>query len=161
MRMRNLMKQAGVFLAWVAVSALGLWIALVGRSALMQLLVTYYIGASVRRKLRARFFDQVYFVLAGLLYLVFIFAIENYLRKGLSHGDALRRFSKTIGLELLVLFPLDLVTSLLERAVLRPLSLILLTAELILGAALTVYALRRRPNPPEFFVSEEDGTAGP
>lgn len=150
MTIRKVWRQVSVFLTWLVTCALGLWIVLVGRSALLAFLVNVYIGDSVVRKLRARFFDQVYFVVAGLLYLIFIFTIENYLRSGLPQRDTLRRFAKTVGVELLVLFPLDLATALLGRSGIRLLNLLLFAAELLVGAGLLVYAVRTKPKAPDF-----------
>jgi hypothetical protein len=127
---------------------------LVIRNAFLGLLASFYVGDSMPRAWRARFFDRAYFVFAGLGLLIFIFAIDGYLRDGLERNDAVRRFAKTIGLQLLILFPADLTTSLLQRSIAGSLSMVLLPLELLLGGALLAYAVINKPAPRGFEVAE-------
>lgn len=137
-------RQILVFLAWLLDSILGFWIVVVYRNALLSGLAVYYVGESMPRAWRARFFDRAFFVIAGLAYLICIFVIDGYLRDGLTRGDVFRRFARVTGIELLALFPVDVFTSFLQRSLLGRYSLIVLPAELILGGALLVHSILAR-----------------
>lgn len=140
-RIRWLKDQSVIFLTWAMSSALGFWIMATWRAALLSSLAVLYVADSMQRAWRARFYGQAYTVIAGLLYLIFIFAIDGYLRDGLKHGDLFRRFVKTIGIEMLVLFPADLLTSLVETTLLQGPGTLVIIAELVLGALLTAYSV--------------------
>ena len=131
-------------LAWLAVSALCLWIVVVFRQALLSLMAAFYIGDSMSRAWRARFFDRVYVVVAGLSYLIFIVTIHEYLRFGANKGDLLRRVARVLGFEFLILVPIDLTTLLLHRSLAGRFGFLLLGGEVLGGSALLIYAIRTK-----------------
>ncbi|MGC9522718.1 MAG: hypothetical protein ACP5HG_12660 [Anaerolineae bacterium] len=145
MKVQKWLKQILVFLAWAINSALGFWMMVVVRNAMLSALAVYYVGESMPRAWRARFLDRAYFVIVGLVYLIFIFAVDGYLRDGLPQRDVFRRFARVAGIQLLVLFPAELFTSLLQRSILGRFSLFVLPVELILGAALLIYPIYTKP----------------
>jgi hypothetical protein len=138
-------KQIKVFFAWLVVSVLGFWIFVVLREAILSLLSAFYVGESARRAWRVRFLDRAYFIIAGLAYLVFIFAIDGYLRDGVQRRDVLRRWARVLGIQLLVLFPLDLTAYFLGRSFLEQFGVALLVLELVVGGGLLVYSIKVKP----------------
>jgi hypothetical protein len=137
-------KQIKIFIAWLLVSALGAWLFVVTREAMLSVLSTFYVGDSARRAWRVRFVDRVYFIIAGLIYLIFIFAIDGYLRDGLPKHDVLRRLARVLGIQLLALFPLDLTTYLLQRSLLGQWAIVVLVVEILGGAAFLFYSVRAK-----------------
>lgn len=138
--MKRIADQMMVFLAWAVTTVLGFWVMVVVRQAFMSTLAVLYVEDSIRRGWTARFWGQVYYVVAGLIYLIFIFAVDGYLKDGQPKRDVLRRFCAVAGLELLILFVADVVTSLTQGVVLGQLSRIIMPVEGILGVAMLVYA---------------------
>ena len=143
-KIEELGKQIKIFFAWLVVSALGAWIFVVTREAMLSLLTTFYVRDSAPRAWRVRFLDRAYFIIAGLAYLVFIFAIDGYLRDGLPKRDVLRRLARVLGIQLLALFPLDLTTYLLQRSLLGEWAIVVLVVEILGGAALLFYSNRAK-----------------
>lgn len=134
-----------VFLVWLLVSAIGFWMMIVIRHALMSGMAVFYVGDSMPRAWRARFWDRAYFVIAGLIYLIFIFAIEGYLWDGVPLRDLFRRFARTVGIESLILFVADLFTSIIQKTMLGRVSVILAAVELVLGGGLLAYSIIKKP----------------
>ena len=143
--MKKILQHAGVLLAWALNVALGFWVMVVVRHSFMATLAVLYVGDSIRRAWVTRFWGQAYYVVAGLAYLIFIFVIDGYLKDGMSSGDVFRRFARVSGILLLMLFVADLVTSLIQQTMFGRLSLILLPAEGLLGAALLAFSILTRP----------------
>ncbi len=137
-------KQIKIFIAWLVVSALGAWIFVITREAMLSVLSTFYVRESAPRAWRVRFLDRAYFIVAGLAYMVFIFAIDGYLRGGLPKRDVLRRLARVLGIQLLVLFPFDLTTYLLQRSLLGQWGEVVLVIEILGGAALLFYSVRAK-----------------
>ena len=135
-----MLNQVAVFLAWAVNTILGFWVMIVVRQAFMSTLAVLYVGDSIRRAWVARFWGQAYYVIAGLIFLIFIFVVDGYLKDGRPKRDVFRRFCTVAGVELLILFVADVVTSLTQGTVLGQLSRILMPVEGILGVAMLVYA---------------------
>ncbi len=134
-----------IFLLWVIVCALGAWALIIVRHALIGGLAVYYVQDSYPRAWQVRFIDRAYYVIAGLTYLIFIFAIEGYLKDGLPKHDVFRRFARTAGIEALLLFVGDLFTSLIQKTLLGRVSIILTVVELVVGGALFAYSIVSKP----------------
>jgi hypothetical protein len=147
--MKRWIQQILVLLAWLVNVLLGLWVMIALRQTLLATLAAWYIGDSIPRAWRVRFYDRAYFVIAGMVYLIFIFAVDGYLRDGLEKGDTFRRFIQVTAIALLILFPADVLTTLAQGPAQGPgarqLSLILITIDLLGGVALLIYALRKNP----------------
>ncbi len=142
--MRRLADQIAVFLAWAVATALGFWAMVVVRQALMSSLAVHYVGDSVRRGWVARFWGQAYYAIAGLVYLIFIFVVDGYLKDGRPKRDVFRRFCAVVGGELLIIFVADVVTSWVQSTMLGHLSRILIPVEGIIGVTMVVYARLHR-----------------
>jgi hypothetical protein len=145
---------------WFLVSALGFWAMIVIRHALMSGMAVFYVGDSMPRAWRARFYDRAYFVIAGLIYLIFIFAIEGYLWDGVPLRDLFRRFARLAGIEGLILFVADLFTSIIQKTLLGRVSIILAVVELVLGGGLLAYSIIKKPkrHPRVFSQAEPPGS---
>ena len=138
--MKRIADQIAVFAAWAVTTVLGFWVMVVVRQAFMSTLAVLYVEDSIRRGWTARFWGQAYYVIAGLIYLIFMFAVDGYLKDGRPKRDVFRRFCMVAGVELLILFIGDVVTSLTQGAVLGRLSRMLMPVEGILGVAMVVYS---------------------
>lgn len=149
MKIKTLINHILVFFAWLISSALGFWVMVVSRHSLLAALAVFYVGDSYPRAWRARFWDRAYFVIGGLGLLIFVFAINGYLKDGQPKQDVLRRFARVCGIQLLILFPLDLFTSLLQRSIVGRFSIVVMVVELLAGSALLVYSLKRKSLPME------------
>jgi len=145
-RKANWKKYILAFTVWLIVSALSFWILVVFRQALLSLLSTFYVGDSAPRSWRAGLVDRVYILVAGLIYLIFILLMQEYLRVGVTKDDVLRRFARVVGIELLVLLPIDLTTSLLQRSFADPVGILLFVVEIFGGGALLAYSIRAKHN---------------
>ena len=145
MKMGKVIRQVLVFSASLINSALGFWVMVVSQHSLLAVLAVFYIGDSYPRAWRVRFFDQAYFAIGGLVLLIFVFIIDGYLKDGLPKRDVFRRFARVSGIQLLVLFPLDLLTSLLQRSTLGRFSIGVMTLELLGGGGLLAYSILRNP----------------
>jgi hypothetical protein len=149
MTMKRWVQQILVLTAWFVNVLLAFWVMVVLRQALLSSLAAWYVGDSMPRAWRARFYDRAYFVIAGLVYLILTFVIDGYLRDGLAKGDTFRRFVQVTAIALLILFPADLLNSLVQGSTrssgLGQLSLALAALELLGGAGLLAYAIRRNP----------------
>jgi hypothetical protein len=149
MKTRKLMKHVAVFLAWAFNSILAVWVMMVVRNALLAAMAVWYVGDSNPRAWRARFWDRAYFVFAGLGLLIFVFAIDGYLKDGMPKGDVFRRFARVVGIQLLILLPADLLTSLLQRSFLGRFSIFVIVIELIGGVGLLAYSIAKKPKRPQ------------
>lgn len=145
MKTRHLAKQIGVFVAWAINSALAFWVMVVLRNALLAGLAVFYVGDSYPRAWRARFVDRAFFVFAGLALLIFLFASDGYLKDGIPKHDVLRRFARLLGIQLLILFPADLLTSLLQESLLGRFAIVVMVIELLGGAGLLAYSIWKAP----------------
>ena len=145
MKLRKLWHHVGVFFAWALDSALAFWTTVVIRQALLAALAVFYVGDSNPRAWRARFFDRAYFVFSGLGLLIFVFAIDGYFKDGMPKRDVVRRFARVTGILALILFPADLVTSLLQRSLLGRFSIAVMLLELLLGVGLLAYSIVQDP----------------
>ncbi len=147
--MKRWAQQILVLAAWLTNCVLGLWVMISLQQTLLATLAVWYVQDSNVRGWRARFYDRAYFVIAGLLYLIFIFVNDGYLRDGLKKGDTFRRFVKITGIGLLILFPADLLNLLVQSSArgagLGQYSLILVALELLAGTALLAYAIHHNP----------------
>lgn len=102
-----------VYLLWIVLVALGFWFLILSREVFLSA-ATYYAGDSITRGWQTRFYDKVFFLVAGLLVLIFIYVTENYLREGIAKHAVLRRFAKTVGWVLLLIGVMDVALLVLQ-----------------------------------------------
>lgn len=136
MEKRSWLVYIGMYLAWAIVAALGFWLLLVSRQVFTYV-AARYVGDDIVRGWQVRFYDKVFFIVVALFVLALFTLTESYLRKGIARRNVVQRFAKIAGVELLVLFVLDVVLVVLQGFVAIGWSRwLILVAELGIGVAL-------------------------
>jgi hypothetical protein len=137
-----------VYLLWTVLVALGFWYLLLSREVFLSA-ATYYAADSVTRGWQIRFYDKIFFLVVGLLVLIFIYVTENYLREGIAKHSVLRRFTKTAGWVLLLIGVTDVLLLVLQGfAGAGWLRWVVIVAELVLGVAFSWVGRRAtKPRP--------------
>ncbi len=133
--------QIVVFLLWALSSALGLWMLVAARQSLLVSMVNLYVKDDIVRGWQARFFDDVFFIIAGLVGLIGVFLIERYFRDGISKDVVWCRAARLFGVELSILFIFNLVTLIVGGSVGGTLSTLMLIGEGILGGGLYAFSV--------------------
>ncbi len=105
--MRSGLRYTVAYLMWFAVLASGLWLALVCRETLLEVLARYA-GESTKYLWQARFFHHCFIVVTGLCWVILTVAVEEYFRRGVQRRDLVRRFAKVAGPMLLFILVADL-----------------------------------------------------
>lgn len=139
--MRGFLGQVLIFLAWAVATVLAFVVMIVGRSSLITVLAITYVGDSMQRSWRVRFWGQAYYVIVGLAFLIFLFVVDSYLKDGRAHHDVLRRFLRVTGIELLILFVADLAVTLTQGAAPQPFGIARLPVAGLVGAAFVTYSI--------------------
>ncbi len=146
--MRENLRYLMAYLMWAAVMASGLWLGLVGRTILRGLLASYA-AESTRNVYQAGFFDKAYVVLAGLLWVIVMVAVEHYFRQGVPRRQLASRFARVAGLALLLVLVADLGLLALQGGSGSGLRWLMVAGELVIGASLLAYGLFSRPARPQ------------
>jgi len=133
--------QIVVFLLWALSSALGLWMLVAARQSLLVSMVNLYVKDDIVRGWQARFFDNVFFIIAGLVGLIGVFLIERYFRDGIGKDVVKCRAARLFGVELSILFIFNLVTLIVGGSVGGTLSTLMLIGEGILGGGLYAFSV--------------------
>lgn len=120
------------YLFWILLALLGGWLALVGRETMTALFGVYYVGDSITRSWRVRFYDKVYVLGAGLIWLIITTVTEEYFRQGVARNELLRRFARMAWPELALLAVADLTLFLLQGGY-GWLRWLIIAAEVLLG----------------------------
>lgn len=135
-----------LYLFWAILIVLGFWFLIRSRDTVL-IVLGYYAGDDFNRLWRAGFFDKAFFLFMGLALVVYFYATEAYLRAGIEKQDLLRRFFKTAGWALLVIFVVDVILLVLGRfAAITWLRGVILVAELVLGTVLSWIGRRKSGN---------------
>ncbi|GEM_PF-619639 len=133
-----------LYLFWAVLIVLGFWFLIRSRDTAL-IVLGYYAGDDFNRLWRAGFFDKAFFLFLGLALVVYFYATEAYLRAGIEKQDLLRRFFKTAGWVLLVIFVVDVVLLVLQQSIETMwLRWVIPVAELGLGIVLS-WMGRRKP----------------
>jgi len=125
-----------VFLLWALSNALSLWMLVAVRQGFLVSMTNLYVKEDIVRGWQARFFDKIFFIIAGLVWLIGIFLIESYFRGGIEKHDVWRRAARIFGVELFILCIFDLIIVLVGGNVGGTLSILILIGEGILGGGL-------------------------
>ena len=133
--------QIVVFLLWALSSALGLWMLVAARQSFLVRMVNLYVKDDIVRGWQARFFDNVFFIIAGLVGLIGVFLIERYFRDGIREDVVKCRAARLFGVELSILFIFNLVTLIVGGSVGGTLSTLMLIGEGILGGGLYAFSV--------------------
>ncbi len=135
---KRLLSYALAYVMWLA--SFLLWVVFMVRSkdAISGLLIRFYLPGQLegtfQRTRVFQSFNQFYFYLGGLVWLVLMIVVENYFREGARRGSLIRRIGKIIGPEVLLLFVADLLR--MFSTAFHVLDWVLLASELIIGAGL-------------------------
>lgn len=113
MAKRRWLQVLSMYLLWAIIIVLGFWLLLVSREAFL-MGASYYVGDDIVRGWQVRFFDKAFFIAGGLFVVILFSLTEGYLRGGLEKQDLFKRFAKTTGIELLLIFVFDLILVLLQ-----------------------------------------------
>lgn len=128
------------YLMWIVVMALGLWFLVISRSGVLGALAKFYVGDSATRAWGAGFYDRMYLLAVGLLWLVLSVVIESYFRKGVRRRQLLRHFARVAGPESLLIFAADLFLLWLQGWSAGWLRWLILGCALLVGLLLVVFA---------------------
>ncbi len=96
------------YVLWIVVLLLALWLLIIGRTDFLGVLGAFYVGDSATHAWRARFFDRVFTLVFGLIWLVFMIVTEASFRKGALRPGLLKRFARIAGPLLVLIFVADL-----------------------------------------------------
>lgn len=138
MFLKKLPGYLSAYILWIVVLLLGLWLAIISRSALLGF-AALYAGDLYSKQVVVRFWDKAYQVILGLAWLALMIICEEVFRKAATKGNLLRKFAAVCGIELLVIFIFDFALLILQNWAILPLRLIILVIEFILGIALILY----------------------
>ncbi len=137
------------YVMWLASFLLWVLFLFRSREAISGLLMRFYLPGSLegtfQRTRVFQSFNQFYFYLGGLVWLVLMIVVENYFREGARRGSLLKRIGKIIGPEVLLLFVFDLLRTV--SAVFKPLDWAALVLELVIGAGLIWIAIKAKEPP--------------
>lgn len=137
------LRYALAYLMWVVVMALGIWFIVISRNGLLGAFGVYgarYVESAVTRAWLERFYDKVYVILVGLLWLALTVVAEAYFREGVRRRTLLRRFARIAGLELLLIFLADLFLLWVQGWNATWPRWLILGSELVSGIALVVFS---------------------
>jgi hypothetical protein len=136
------------FFMWIFLLALGVWIMVVSRDALLALLARNA-GELTQDRWQAIFFDKIFMIAISLVWIVLMVVGEEYLRRGVEGKDIMVRFAKLGGPMILLLFLVDLCLFGLQNWAGPSLRLPLLAVELVAGGLLLWHSRspKKRKNP--------------
>lgn len=145
-----------VYLLWTLLVALGFWFLILSREVFLSA-AAYYVGDSVTRGWQIRFYDKIFFLFVGLLLLIFIYVVENYLREGIEKHTILRRFAKIAGWVLLLIAAADVLLLFLQGLVgAGSLRWVVIAAEVGLGVGFSWIGRRATaPRPGQHSLEDE------
>ena len=102
------------YLVWIILLLLGLWFIVISRQGFVGALSVFYVKGSLPRAWEVRFYEKVYTLALGLLWLIFMIVTEEYFRAGVGRSHLLKRFARVAGPELLLISAADLFLLLLQ-----------------------------------------------
>lgn len=132
----KIFRYLAVYVLWLIVLALGIWLILISRSALLGLAVKYYVDEKFMRQTLVIFLDKSYFFVMGLCWLVLMIFSEEFFRRGARKGGLLARFAIIGGIQFLLIFLFDLIIFFLQNGTLDPVRLLIMIIEITLGIGL-------------------------
>ena len=137
------------YIIWIFTLLLGILFIIISREDFLGASSTFYVRGSFTRVDRVAFYEKVFLVVLGLLWLGLMIVGEEYFRRGAQQGDLLRRIGEIVGPELLLLFAADLFLLWLQGSVgSNWLRWLILGFELIVGVVLLLYSFYLKPPKP-------------
>jgi hypothetical protein len=148
MIIKKSLNYAIAYALWFVTILLGLWFALLARTDFQGAMTTFYIRGSIMYLERARFFEEIFVLVMGLLWLALVVITEWYFRSGARRPDLLKRFARVAGPVILLVFVADLFLFWLQGVSSGNwLRWLILAGELALGIVFLLYA--RSPSLPD------------
>ena len=138
------------YIGWAVCITLAVWTLLVWRNAFQAALSIFFIRGSEWRGIQSGFYDKVFLLVIGLLWLYFMIISEQYLKKGADNQRLVNHLARIFGLIFLVTFVGDFFLFLLIG--LNPFSWIrflILVVELALGVGLLMLAKNHQKAAPK------------
>jgi hypothetical protein len=133
------------YLAWIVSFLLWVWFMIKSRETIAGLMARFYLDGSFQSQKVFDFFNQFYFYITGLVWLVLMIVAEQYFRDGVKKGNVYYRICRLLGPELLLLFLFSALSLFYKR--LDVFDWVLFFVELVLGAGMTWYARKMKPKP--------------
>jgi hypothetical protein len=141
----NWFMQVAIFLLWALSSVLSFWTILVAHQSFQVSIANLYVQDDIVRGWQARFFDKVFIIIAGLIWLIAVFFIEGYFRDGIAKHDVWRRAARVFGIELIIFFIFNLITALAIGSAGGTLGILMLIGECVLGGGLYAFSVIAKP----------------
>ena len=143
--MTRVFRYAIAYLLWILDLGLGIWLILLGRTALLGIFALSYKPGALTYAHRVDFIDKMYVIFIGLAWLTLMIVLEHSFRTSALTEKMPRRFATVTGALLLSIFVLDLILSWLQGGPSgNRLRWLILAAELGIGIALITAAKTRR-----------------
>lgn len=101
-------RYALAYTTWIISFLLWVWFMFLGRDAITTLLALYYYQGKFQRGKEIQFISQGWLFLTGLIWLVLMVFVENYMRVGAGKKDFDRRIGKVLAPEVVLIFIADL-----------------------------------------------------
>jgi hypothetical protein len=135
-------KILGYFIAyvfWIIILLVAIIFILMSQNTLLTLAAMYYVDDKFMHEMLVRFFDKAYVFILGVIWLIVMVVVEEAFRTGVRKGVLIQRFTLVFGIELILIFIFDFIMWGLQGWLLAFDRILILTAELILGAGLLYY----------------------
>ena len=107
--MTKVFRYSIAYLSWIFDLGLGIWLLLLGRTALLDFFALSYREGALSYAYRVDFIDKMYVVLLGLAWLTFMIILEQSFRTSALTEKLPRRFASVTGVLLLSIFLVDLI----------------------------------------------------
>ena len=144
--MKKALQHIMVYVLLFPILLLGLWIFLVGRETITELMRAYYVGHSYQRGYQAGFYDRMLTLALGLGWLVLFVVSEELLRRRVAKGKMLKVFFRFMGVEcfLVLLIDVVLLIFLTDLSTIGWTRWLIVAGELLGGIAFTFLGWSRR-----------------
>jgi type IV secretory pathway VirB2 component (pilin) len=147
--MSKVFKYATAYGMWFVDLGLSAWLFFVSRTALLTFLALSYEERDFRYTKTAQLIDQVFTILLGLGWLALFVLTEGYYRAGALQENLQKRFARVTGPILMCIFLVDLILFGLQGFGGGDwLRWLVLSAELVIGLMLILYARKTAANKP-------------
>lgn len=104
----KILKYAVAYSTWVISLLLWVWFMFLARDAITSNLALYYYQDKFQRGKEIQFISQAWMFSTGIIWLIIMVVVENYLRVGVNKKDFIKRIGKVIAPEVLLIFLADL-----------------------------------------------------
>jgi uncharacterized protein YacL len=138
--LKKWLKYSFAYIGWIVFIALGFLFLVLGRTSFSGLLNAYYVQGKYQRSVEVQFIDRVFFLIVAFALLISMIVVEEYFKNGVKRERLPGRIFRVMGIEILLVFIAHF--ALVFPAGFPPLTIFLLLAELIAGAAMAWFGFR-------------------